>query len=457
MRWFIISLISFILIFNFASAAFDLEIRKIGKGDVVVKELNNPAIYEFVITNNNESDIAQIYSLVGVSMTPKGTFAVPSGESRLEVWAWPDDSYRERDGLYSFEYQIKGDNQGIFRDKLTFRVVSLEDALVFENVVIRPKDKEVKITFSNSIDSNLENVEIQFSSVFFDFSEKVSLKPFETISVFSEIDLDKNSRLIAGDYKLNSNVKVEDIAIDFEGTINYLENEGTFVNEGSEGFFIKKKSVSKSNEGNVPTKMTIEMKKDIISRLFTSFSVDPTFSERRGLIVFYRWEKNIGPGDTFNVNSTTNYTFPFILIVLVVLVAFLVRVYTLTSVGVHKSVSNVKTKGGEFALKIRIIVKARKDLDNVRITDRLPGMTKLYDKFGRKPDKIDKENRKLTWEIFKLNKGEERVFSYVVYSKLRAVGKFELPAVHVDFERDGEKEEVYSNRAFFVSETAGED
>ena len=120
----------------------------------------------------------------------------------------------------------------------------------------------------------------------------------------------------------------------------------------------------------------------------------------------------------------------------------------------NKKVCLVKTKGGEFALKVSINVKARKHIDNIQVVDRLPMMTKLYEKFGRHPDRIDEASKRLFWNIPRLNKSEERIFSYIIYSKVRAIGRFELPPAMAIFEKDGEQHEVLSNRAFFVSETS---
>ena len=127
--------------------------------------------------------------------------------------------------------------------------------------------------------------------------------------------------------------------------------------------------------------------------------------------------------------------------------------YARTQVVAHKSVVYVRTKGGQFALKVRLRVKARSAVTGVQIIDRLPGMTKMYEKFGIQPTKIDAATRRIFWNIDKLAAGEERVFSYILYSNLNIVGRFELPAAIVIFEHKGKIEEVHSNRAFFVSET----
>jgi hypothetical protein len=292
--------------------------------------------------------------------------------------------------------------------------------------------------------------------VFFDSVKKVSLEPFGDVNVSVEIDKSRISKLIAGPYIFNAGISVDDASVSYEGIINYLEKEDSAEKKESSGILTRETKIIRENTGNVPISGTIEIKKDIISRLFTSFSESPLSSERKGLIVEYSWEKNLGPGESFVIVITTNYTFIAILIVLVVLIGFLVWLYSLTAIKLHKSVSFVKTKGGEFALKVKIRVKARKSVDGLKIIDRLPYMTKLYEGFGKKPDKIDEASRRLFWDVLYLNRGEERVFSYIIYSKLRAMGRFELPSARAMFEKDGKKQEVVSNKAYFVSESMSE-
>ena len=112
----------------------------------------------------------------------------------------------------------------------------------------------------------------------------------------------------------------------------------------------------------------------------------------------------------------------------------------------------MKTKGGEFALKVTLHAKARKSLEHIKIQDKIPSMVKLYDKFGSKPDQIDPAKRTLSWDLHSLRAGEERVFSYIIYSKLNVFGTFTLPAARSSFTSDGEKDVVYSNRTSYMAE-----
>ena len=71
-----------------------------------------------------------------------------------------------------------------------------------------------------------------------------------------------------------------------------------------------------------------------------------------------------------------------------------------------------------------------------------------------KPDKIDAESRRIHWHIGDLESGEERIFNYIVYSKVGIVGKFSLPKALAVFEKEGNIHEVDSNSVFFMNEQA---
>ncbi len=445
-----------VFFFACVSSAPDLEIEKIDKGSVIIAELDNPAVYDFVIRNRGVSDNFEIYSLVGVSMSPKGTFILPNGRKRIVVFAYPSEMIRENnEGLFNFEYQLRGQNTGIFKDQMMINIVPLKDALSIEVESIVPGDEIVEITIKNKHNTNLGDIKMRFDSLFFSSEKEISLVPFEEINI--SVDMDKSiADLAAGPYVVTASVGLEDAVAEIEGTVQYLEKEGTSIFEDKEGVIVRKTTITKKNEGNVLTSGEIGLKKDIVSRLFTIFSEDPSQVSRQGLFVDYSWEKDLMPNESFSITSTTNYTFPFLLILMVIVIVFLVKIYSFGSVSVNKRVLFVRTKGGEFALKVRLRVKARKNVGKVRLIDSLPMNIKIYEGFGKKPDGVDEEKRLVFWDVGGLQGGEERVFSYIIYSKIRVVGRFELPSARIVFDEDGEKKEVWSNRTFFESEMVGE-
>ena len=61
------------------------------------------------------------------------------------------------------------------------------------------------------------------------------------------------------------------------------------------------------------------MTRDVLTRLFTTYSLDPSETKRKGLVVSYAWEKELKPAESFVLESKTNYTFPLILLIIIVI------------------------------------------------------------------------------------------------------------------------------------------
>ena len=444
----------FVLVFLFGfTSGIDLEVEKNSKGNVVISELRNPAIFDLEIHNKGGEDNFEIYSLVGVSMSPKGTFILPAGKSTIEVQATPSESALKNQGPYYFEYYIRGQNSGTFKDNLLIQIVRLQDVFEIPTSALHPDDLFFNLSIKNTQNAKIEKVKIHFNSEFFDFTRILSFKPFENVQVPVVLDKEKLKSLNAGPYVISVEIEVENVKKQIEGIVDYLEKTGVSVRKENKGFILRETIVTKKNEGNVKSVGEILITKNILTRLFTTYSVEPDKVNRKGFFVEYVWEEELAPSESLTISMTTNYTLPFILIILIVVGGLFAKIYSQNNLVLKKSVSLVRTKGGEFALKVMINVRARKHVDSVQIIDRLPGMTKLYEKFGRRPDRIDEMTRRLFWNIDRLNAGEERMFSYIVYSKVRVLGRFEIPATMALYDCEGKTHESFSNKTFFVSET----
>ncbi|GAF93937.1 unnamed protein product [marine sediment metagenome] len=214
-----------------------------------------------------------------------------------------------------------------------------------------------------------------------------------------------------------------------------------------------RQEIEKKNEGNTVTLAEITMERGIISRLFTSFSLEPSKIERKGSRVLYTWQQELRPGESLRVAARTNWHIPIIVIIAIIVIIILVRVYLVSDVMLKKKINFVKTKGGEFALKVSVSVKARRFVERINVIDKLPPIVKLYERYGTiTPDRVDEKNRRIEWNLESLDEGEERRFSYIVYSKIGVIGKFELPSAKAIYEREGKIKETESNKVFFISE-----
>ncbi|MEK6846599.1 MAG: hypothetical protein AABY16_00360 [Nanoarchaeota archaeon] len=448
-----VHLIALLLILPLVSAA-NLQVEQVEKNGIILTEYNNNATFKLQITNNEErSDEFQIYSLVSVTIYPKELFIIEEGSTiTLDITAIPSrEILKDRRGIYAFEYQIKGKNTGYFKDNLAIKILEAKDAVdvAVDNIELNANSANLRIKNKEKIKIN--DLKLVIKSRFFEFAQTLSLDSEEEKNFSVPILLD--SQVEAGEYVVESLYELNGKKSSETATLSYLEEGSISVTEDTVGFIIKKTTITKKNEGNIPTAARITARKNILTRLFTVYSDRPATSERIGIFVDYSWEKELGVGESYTVTVTTNYTLPFVMILLVIAVALLTRFLVTSKVVVKKRVVFVRTKGGEFALKVTLRIKSNKNVSHITLTDRIPGHAKLYNKFGIPPHRIEESTRKIEWDITHLNAGEERVFTYVIYSKINIVGSFELPSASASFEHDGKKEHVFSNKTYFASET----
>jgi len=430
---FIFIITIFIVVFSmFSVLAANLGISKETVSDVIIKEFDEPAVF------NTDS------------------FKLNSGETKtIQVKVYPTDSFKKKmNGHIVFDYFIKGENTGEQEDQLMINIVNLKDAFAIGTENINPDSNSVKVKIINIVNSNFEDIKLIFSSAFFDDIEKtVSLEPYEKYEFVVPLDKEEMKRLFAGAYVLSADITVDSVTARLGGDIKLLEKSGLSISEESSGILKRKNIVRKTNEGNIPALANVTLRKNIISRLFSTFSPQPINVNRKTFFVDYYWQQDLRPAETLEVVVITSWIFPFLLLVAVGVIGFLVFFYSSSDLILRKKVGFVKIKGGELALKVTVIASSRKFIENIRIVDKLPPLVKLYNKFGATPpNKIDVKNRRLIWDFKSLDFGEKRVFSYIIYSKVGVIGRFELPATTGIFERDNKVHETRSNRAFFVNE-----
>ena len=444
--------VALFLSLTFASAELSI-LEKRDKGSVVIAELDNPAVFDLIISNTGSTEDAEIYTLTGIGFTPRGTFEILQGTTSHEVQAFLPASARRITGPYVFEYQIKGERSGILKDTMTVTIVNLKDTISIEPSSFKPSAENVRIVVKNKQNAHLKDLRLKLTSEFFSAEQTITLAPQESTVLTIPIDHTKAEALTAGKYIVKGELGLQNASATVEGVLDYLEEKDITIITQTSGFLVRERSVTRTNEGNVPITDSIEGTRDILTRLFTAYSREPVSANRHALSVDYLWQKELQPGESWTLTNTTNYTFPFILLLLIIASGFLAHRYSRTNVVAQKQVTHVRTKSGQFAVKVQIAIRARTDVKNIQVIDRLPGMMKLYDKFGTKPSKLDATTRRMFWNIDHLRTGEERVVSYIIYSTVAVVGRLELQPALVVFEHNGALHEVPSNRAFFLAET----
>ena len=419
----------------------------------MISGLDSPATFYLKITNLGSSDSLMFYNFFGSDMYPKGTVPILNGETKeVEVGVYPRADLKQM-GWIKFDIFIKGQDGTEMTYPLMVNVIKLQDAFEVGAEEFKPDSNTISVYMDNKANFNFKQITAHFKSPFFDFEKTFGLPAYQKQSFTINLNKDDFRELMAGYYTINADTKVGTEKTNVEGVLRFSEKDIVTTTQDEYGFVIHTKKITKSNEGNVISKSSTVMKKNIISRLFTTFSPEPDIVERKGLVVYYTWERALKPGEKLEIAMKTNWLLPLLAILLVVAIVILAKKFSRTNVVLKKRVNFVRAKGGEFALKVSILISARKFVERVSIIDRLPALTKLHEKFsGEPPSKIDVANRKLEWHFSSMQPGESRMVSYIIYSKVGVLGKFALPTATALYEREGEIHEVESNHAYFVAE-----
>lgn len=445
------------LLLNIISA-MDLDVSVKPISDSYIIQLNKPALYDLVIKNNGINDEFKIYSLVGVNINPSDSIKISSGETKtIKIEAIPQSALRDKKGFFTFEYIIQNSQNEIRKEKLSMNIADLSDSLFIVPENINPKSDKMVVSVKNILMNDFTDLKINLDSAFFSYEKNIPLKSLETTELDIPIDVEKLKSLSAGQYIINVKVSSEGKIDEKEITFKFLEQENIDSSESKEGILIRRIEITKNNLGNVRKSVNIQYNTNliynIISYPFTTYNINPSKSEIKGFTRYNGWEKELNPSEQLKVIIKTNWLYPILIIILIIAIVILVKRYTETDIVLRKNVSYVNTKGGEFALKVQLRVKAKRFVERIKVVDKIPPIVTLYEKFGAvTPDKVDLENKRLEWNIEALNAGEERIFSYIVYSKIGVVGKFELPPAKVIYERDGEIKDNVSNKSYFINE-----
>ena len=432
--------------------AINIQVNQTTQNAVLVADLGKPVVFDLNITNNGGTDSFQLYNLAGFAMNPNNV-TIESGQTKeVQLGFTPIGSISVR-GYYTVPYTIRASDKSEVKENVTFKVVDLKDAFEVGSSDVNVGQNTIDIFIKNDENFDFGDVAVKFSSAFFNMDQNLTIGPKETKVITVQLNKDDFKSLMAGFYTLTADITTGGKQATIEGVIKFVEKDIVTTTREDYGFLINTQIINKTNEGNAVSTSETVIKKNIISRLFTGFSPSPDSVERQGFTVYYTWTRDINPGESLQIDVKTNWLFPVILIVLIVLIIVFVRKFTGTSVIVRKRVNFVRAKGGEFALKVTIITKAKGHVERVNLVDRLPAMVKLHQGFGgEQPARVDEKNRRMEWNFEQMESGEIRVVSYIIYSKVGVVGRFELPTATAIFEHEGNIKEVQSNRAFFVTE-----
>jgi len=423
----------FALMLSLPMAAAEIKIGKKAVNPVVIKEFSLPAEFDLSVTNDNPYyDTFTVDTLLPINLIPKNIGGISSGETetmRLEIY--PSIETREKySGNFAFEYFVKGERAALEKDNFLIEILPLKEVLEIEMPAsLEKEDESLEIKMSLKRNISFET-SVEISAELFDAEKTLTLSN-EKSTISIPIDL-KEKKAGIYDAVFSFEVGEEKAEITKDVVLGaVLEIEET---REEEGYFLSKQvKVTKTNKGNSVAEASISMEKSMLASLFTTFDGSPKVKKEAGKYV-YEWEKELNPGESFSATMKTNYYIPFGILLLVILGAVVLKIATTPQIKIKKKVVKVRTKSGMFAAKIILSVKnTGKTVGDVKVIDRLPAFTELLpEKFGViSPSEVKKKT--VVWNFPLLEKGEEVMFSYIVFSKVEVFGKLEIPRTVVTF------------------------
>jgi hypothetical protein len=440
-----------VFLLNFAFA--EIEVKSTPIRDIMIPELDDPVVFNITLKNTGPADTFNLYTLSGFVIEPTSKFYLTNGESiTLSFIAYPRDiAIPTRH--YSLKYFIKGKITEVQESEIIFAIVPLRNVFAFSAENFGVDSANIKVTVENKEDVQFEQVGARFTSDFFDVTRTFSIAPKERKIIEIPLSTADTRKLLSGSYTIKAVLETGGEKIPLDTITTFIETSSVGSQEHSSGILIQKQTTIKTNNGNTFVNTAIVLKQNILSRLFTKFTPLPDSVQREGFQVFYTWENGLAPGESMQVVATTNWLFPLLLILIIGGVVGVAYWISLSPLVIRKEVSHVRVKGGEFALRVKIVVQAKTFLDNAIISDRLPHLMHLYEGYAHEPRwNYDEKTKRVQWHFNSLDRGEMKTLTYIVYSKMGVLGKFVLPSASASFEKNGKLHHMQSNRAFFVTE-----
>jgi hypothetical protein len=450
----VLFLLAMLVLMPLASA--EIKITKTAIVDAVAKEVSTPAIYNYTLENDafGKRNIT-IYTLLDMVLSAREPITVLGGEkSNFKFEIYPGEQIRKKEGAYQLVYFIKSEDPEI-KDSFFVRIVSLYNALSLEMPAkIYLKDSEAIFEITNKENLYIPEARFVIGSAILNYAKMVEIEPNSVTKIAVPLG-DKLGQYEAGQYSAdvslsvngNEGWKISD-SITLESVMQISSKET------KEGWFLYPSShIVKRNDGNTLATANVRVEKDSLSKIFTKTSVAPnSLKQIKGKFV-YEWQKDLKPNESFVVDVSTNYFIPLIVLVLIAAAAAFLWMSTTKPVVLTKRVTKVKTKGGEFAFKINLFLKSFVDAKNIKVIDLAPqSLPAIHNKFGAIYPAYVK-GRRIEWHVDRMYKGEERVFTYIVYSKLALIGEITVPKALATYQDMLDRnKKTYSNSVFFMAE-----
>lgn len=470
MRWKVFLLVSIVLLFLFSSFA-------LGESTVVTTPISNEittseqGTYSLKVTNNEAyTQRYSIYSLqsgqgwnVDPSPLKDKIIELASGQSHTTtIVATPLEDFVP--GIYNVHITIQSDHGESYTKPLKFYVApegSVDylpaiKATIDMNDKINPSEPvSIKLFLENRNPLDLTGLKIRIQSTIPEFVKEVAVdlpplekKTVEFAIVPSRIQQPKDYTLFFVFERNDETVKI------IEKNVEVLTLLPEFEVEVKEEKKLLKTSrtLTVINGGNVRNTQVVKYPSSFLASLFTS-------SEGRSLKEyekrFLTWEVELGPAESLEIYSVTNYRLLlYSLLAILLFMGFYFYVQPPLSINKAAATTKIEDSGALSEIKITLELKnhSNKPVKDVQVIDLVPGIANVdkgLELGTLKPKEIrhTKTGTKVIWSLAELDAHEHRLITYKMKAKLNILGTFSLPRAMVEFKRKRRKKagKAYSN------------
>ena len=450
---FLMSIIVFLLLLNFAHAAsFDVKGTPIND-KIVVDEV---AEFDMAIQNNFDTDEEFMIKKAGYpfwDMYTKPlqnpiTLKVPAQSSAsIRLFIHPlyitsVDTYTLNAGVV---LESTGQEQKV---PITIGIKSTEPliggyiptVLTSTSIVpekIDPREEfTIKINLNNQNVLNYPNLTVKIESNLFKDELYVPLGPKEEKIVEVKKRLDKTAppqqdKLIIAIFK-DQRLIVNPIVVEFEVKEYSIQEE---IPKERSFLKIRKGIKVASNDPNY--KGIVKIETTPLKNLFLSTTPRADVIKENGKL-YLVWQAELDQNRTMKVYTTENYR-PIVVVMALAIVAIVLYFVFRSPIVVRKGIASVgTTEGGISEAKVIVRVKNRSanQIANIEVLDNVPHIAHVEKEFSigsMQPHSILRHPKRgvmIKWTIETLEAGDERVLSYKMKSRLPILGEFNLPAAN---------------------------
>lgn len=412
------------------------------------------AAFAVTITNTDPGQDLFVLELSDVAWSLRTTkasdvttgFALGGYESKkITIYIKPIEKISE--GTYFVELRIRSTETGktasaLFAIKIDPKIIDYAVKIpieVLEPVPIDPeKATSIKILLKNPHPVYLINISVEVTSKFLNRKTVVDIPPESEKILDFTLNIDKSTP--KQEDKLEVVVKQnENLMASAQKTlyINDYRLPYEKSEEARKGFLYTKHIITFTNTEK------IRKTQDVMIPALKTYALlltkpEAETKEFNGKLYLVWTGLSLAPDEKFTVTVTEDYR---IFAVVGIFIVALIIIYWLhrSPIVVKKKAYAIRKKDtGNNEIKVVLHVKNRssRELNKVRVFDRLPGIHRIDEDFGPgTPEPKYRRSRQgmvLDWDI-SLAAKEERVFSYKLQSDLPIVGEFTLKPCIVQY------------------------